>query len=137
MKYFLDTGFLIALANKDDKYHKFAADRFSEITDTDDFIFITSDHVVSEFLTFIERNVTFQEAITWGVEFFERKLFEIIVSTESNLVAAWNIYKNQENDKKILTFVDCIILETALVTRTDELLSYDGKLMNLFNSRNS
>ena len=82
MKYFLDTGFLIALANKDDKYHNLTADRFSAITDTDDFIFVTSDHVVSEFLSFIERKVTYVEAINWGVEFFEGKLFEIIVSNE-------------------------------------------------------
>ena len=137
MKYFLDTGFLIALANKDDKFHQLAADRYSEITDTDDFIFTTSDHVVSEFLTFIERNVTYEEAVTWGIEFFEGKLFEVIVSTEPNLVAAWNTYRNQENERKILTFVDCIILETALDTKVDELLSYDGKLKNLFKNRSN
>lgn len=132
MKYLIDTGFLVALANTDDKFHKITIDKFNGILENDNFRLLLPEHVVTEFLSFIMYKVSKEEALSWGEEIFEHHRFEIIYSDENILHSAWIIYRDDLKKRKPLSFVDCIILASCQQVKPDELLSYDNRLNSIF-----
>lgn len=128
----IDTGFLVALANADAKFHKVAVDKLNEILENDNFQLLLPEHVVTEFLSFIMYKASKEEALTWGEEIFEHKRFDIIYSDERILRSGWIIYREDLNERKPLSFVDCIILASCQQIKPDELLSYDNRLNSMF-----
>ncbi|MFH1588141.1 MAG: PIN domain-containing protein [Candidatus Diapherotrites archaeon] len=120
MSIFLDSGYLIALNDKRDKFHSKAFELGKKI-DSEQFdeIFI-SEYVFDETTTFIAKKESPEKAILWGEKILDSKI-ELIYSNQEIFEKAWDLFKKRKN----LSFTDCAIIESMKANGIKNLATFD------------
>ena len=129
-EYFIDTSFIVSLANKDDKYHNDGQTIFLELAGNDKIRFLISDYVIDEFLTLIARKVSITKSIEWGNYLFQEKWFDLIYTPSTIVSDAWEIYKKEKNVRNPLSFTDATIVAFCKLRKVDEILTFDVRMKN-------
>lgn len=133
MGVFLDTGFLLALKNKDDKnfdgaqswMKKFLKNEFGQIY-TSTFVF---DELVTLALVKIKRP-DFAKNI--GEYILKSSKINLIYFTDEDFEKSWELF--QKFIEKRLSFTDCTILVQCERLRCNFLATFDGHFKGLINS---
>lgn len=106
MKIFLDTSALIAYYNIDDLYHAEASEVFKKIEKGEISLtrFFTTDYILDEAVTFIERNLNRHElAVRVGEGLLASPFTTLLRIDEEFFEEAWNYFK----DNRGYSFTDC------------------------------
>lgn len=127
---FIDTSFLLSLANKDDKYHKEGMDLFNQFKKNTNQRYLISDYVIDEFLTLISRMVNMELAIIWGEYLFQEKWFDIYYSSSIIVQDAWSIFKKEIGERSPLSFTDSTILSICSLRKINDIITFDNRLKN-------
>ena len=117
---FVDTGAWFAAINPTDPNHTSIADWM----DASDAPLLTTDYVVDETLTLLRARGENKRALIIGEQFFTSDLATIYRLTETDLFAAWEIFRDY-NDKE-WSFTDCtskVVMEKFGVTKA---LAFDN-----------
>ncbi len=130
MKYFIDTSFLVGLANTRDKFHDAANDILDQISATKSAELIISDYVIDEFINFMLRVSRLDEAIQWGELLFSEEFISIYYSNQDLILSAWKLIQSEMGERKPLTFTDCVVFLSAQKLACDEILTFDDRLKN-------
>ena len=110
---FVDTGAFFAYAVPDDEHHQVASKWFRENRQP----LITSDYVVDETLTLIRARTPGIRAIQLGGLLFSSSLAAIHYLTESDIEAAWQVFRTFTD--KEWSFTDCtskVLIEQLGIT---------------------
>ena len=120
MSVFLDSGYIIALANKKDNYHGNAA-RLSELIQSKEFgeIFI-SDYVFDETMTYLFAKQNHSKAVEIGKRLLNSEIRLISVS-ESIFEQAWQLFQERKN----LSFTDCTNIKIMAENSIKNLATFD------------
>ncbi len=127
---FMDTSFLLSLANKDDKYHKEGMELFKQFKKDTNQRYIISDYVIDEFLTLISRVVDMKLACKWGDYLFQEKWFDVIYSSPRTVQDAWSVFKKEMGERSPLSFTDCTIVAFCLLRKINVIITFDDRLRN-------
>ncbi|MCY3414532.1 MAG: type II toxin-antitoxin system VapC family toxin [Candidatus Heimdallarchaeota archaeon] len=130
MRYFIDTSFMVGLANPKDKYHKEANDIFEKISENSNSEVFISDYVIDEFLNIVLKGRTIQDVIDWGSILFSEELANIVYSNQAIIKSAWELLQDEKSERKPLNFTDCVVLIKNKLLRCDEILTFDDRLKN-------
>lgn len=130
MKYFIDTSFLIALASKDDKYHKDAVKLFSSFKNNESIVLITSDYVIDEFLLLIMKIQNMKKAIQWSKTFMDEIFCSIYYCNDYIFKSAMNIFQSELDERKPLTLTDAVVFISSNNLSCEEILTFDKRLKN-------
>jgi predicted nucleic acid-binding protein len=104
VKLFVDSSGWIGLFAKADKYHLPAVAAFNKIEGSKT-LFITSDYVIDESLTYIKKTYGRHNALRFGQWVLATDLVEIHHVDEEMWQLAWQMF--QEYDDKKWAFTDC------------------------------
>ena len=125
----LDSSALIAQINVKDLWHK-KANTISEYIQQTDRKVILPAEVLAETLNRIGNNVGRQEAVLAGNALLERNESGDILITQSNteiLRATLNLLNTvQEPPEKRASFVDCLVMASAIFYDTREIFGFDA-----------
>ena len=125
----LDSSALIAQINVKDLWHK-KANTISEYIEQTDRKVILPAEVLAETLNRIGNNVGRQEAVLAGNALLERNESGDILITQSNteiLRATLNLLNTvQEPPEKRASFVDCLVMASAIFYDTREIFGFDA-----------
>jgi predicted nucleic acid-binding protein len=127
---FIDTSFLLSLANKDDKYHKEGKHLFKQLKKNTNQRYIISDYVIDEFLTLISRMVNMKLANIWGEYLFQEKWFDICYTSSRIVHDAWSVFKKEIDERSPLSFTDCIIVAFCSSRKINNIITFDDRLKN-------
>ena len=127
---FIDTSFLLALANRDDKYHKKGMELFNHFKKNTNHRYLISDYVIDEFLTLVSRMVYMKLANTWGDYLFQEGWFDIHYTSSSMVKDAWKIFKKEVDERHPLSFTDCTIVAQCSIRRITDIITFDDRLKN-------
>lgn len=130
MHYFIDTSFFVAIANPRDKYSKQAKKQLTKIAKTDSNILTTSDYVIDEFLHILMRIEGMGEAIRWSKEIIDNEFCNILYCNKSIFTEALFIFRKEKNERKPMTFTDCVVYSSKERLLCDEILTFDDRLKN-------
>ena len=116
----VDSSFLLAMVDRDDKYHPEAIDflrRLGKAT-----LLVTS-HIFDEAMTLIKVRLGSEVAVRTGRQLRLSTLFRLIHITEGDDEAAWEIF-SQYTDKD-WSYTDCSCLAVMRKLGITEVLSFD------------
>ncbi|OLS27460.1 MAG: hypothetical protein HeimC2_11230 [Candidatus Heimdallarchaeota archaeon LC_2] len=71
-----------------------------------------------------------EEAISWGITFFEQNFAKIIFTNEKILASAWEIFQKDTGERKPMNLTDCVVVECKSLLKCDEILTFDERLKN-------
>jgi uncharacterized protein len=129
-EFFIDTSFILSLANKDDKYHSEGLSIYRKFIGEDKIRFLISDYVIDEFLTLIAKTIHISKSIEWGEYLFKEKWFNLVYTSNTIFLEAWNIYQKEKGERQPLSFTDATILSHCKSRKIDVILSFDNRLKN-------
>lgn len=135
MAIFLDTGYYIAFYNTKDKYHTRAMEIFLVLKSNKYGKIFTSLDVLDELFTFFQRNndqhIANKIIKSW---FDEDQQFGIILFSSGNsLSIATKIFSEQSQERKALSFTDCLIIANCKEIGISNLISFESGFHNLIN----
>ena len=128
MSVFLDTGFILALANDTDQYHKTAL-KLSELMENNEFGSVfTSDYVFDETVTLAMVRKNHLKAVEIGDFLLDSKI-EILAISQTNFDNAWKLFKERKN----LSFTDCTIIKIMDENNIKNLATFDKEFKQFKN----
>ncbi len=130
MAVFLDTGFLLAFKNEDDKNHQNAQELMKEFLTNKYGLIYTSTFVFDEIVTLALvriRNIEF--ALDMGNYLLSSPRITILSLSKQDFQETWNIFKKYA--KKGLSFTDCSILVQCRRTDCQYVATYDSHFKGL------
>ena len=130
LKYFIDTSFLVGIANEKDKYHIEANDWLLELNSQANTQFFISDYVIDEFLNVLIKETSIKDAIEWGKLIYSQELATIIYCTQKINQLAWDLVKLEINERKPMNLTDCVVYVKKTLMKCDEILTFDNRLKN-------
>ncbi|MCY3411536.1 MAG: type II toxin-antitoxin system VapC family toxin [Candidatus Heimdallarchaeota archaeon] len=112
MAIFLDTGFYIAFYNEEDKFHERAMEIYQLLRQNTYGKAYTSLDVLDELFTFLQRKNMKYLADSIIEDWFEKhkQIGKVIFASTEVLNQASSIFKSQSNERKGLSFTDCLII---------------------------
>ena len=124
---FVDTGFLIAIINKDDKYHPEAIRTYQKIKELARkrlVELIYTDYIFDEVMAFlVSRSVTHSTIVEYGNNLRKSQLFQFIFISETMYDESWKMFKKYQDKQWSFTDVTSFyVMETFGITYY---LSYD------------
>jgi predicted nucleic acid-binding protein len=128
-EYFIDTSYLVALANTDDRYHQQSMESFSQFVGDENARFWISDYIVDEFLTLVARRLGMKESIEWGEHLFQERWFNLVFLSSSVIKEAWEIYQHEKEEHHPLSFTNCTIIAHCKLMKIEEILTFDDRLV--------
>ena len=128
MKYFIDTSFMVGLANSRDKYHEKANKLLKNISYEENSELYLSDYVIDEFLSIILKGRSIKDALEWGKFIFSEEIANIIYGNKQIISSAWVLFQQEKDERKPLNFTDCIVYIKSKLLKCDEILTFDTKL---------
>ncbi|MHA2100203.1 MAG: type II toxin-antitoxin system VapC family toxin [Candidatus Kariarchaeaceae archaeon] len=135
MAIFLDTGYYIAFYNLKDKYHQKAMEIFQDLKSNNYGKIFTSLDVLDELFTFFQRNnnqhIANKIINSWFKE--DQQFGTILFSTENTLSIATEIFTEQSQERKSLSFTDCLIIANCKELGISNLISFESGFHNLIN----
>lgn len=121
-RYFLDTGFLIALESSDDQHHRSAQEFWHSLLETGP-VLITTSYIFDEVTTFFNSRAHHSKAVEIGQNLLESQAIEFIHISQSLFESGWEIFK-QHNDKRY-SLTDCISFAVMKKEGLQNVLSFD------------
>ncbi|MBI2145052.1 type II toxin-antitoxin system VapC family toxin [Candidatus Woesearchaeota archaeon] len=123
MSVFLDTSFLVALANVDDENHRSAQSVKAKIANKELGQPYISDYVFDEFVTFLKARHTRPEKIEeFGDSLLEDESIKMLNVNSAVFSQSWKLFKKSEG----LSFTDCTIIVLAGESGIKSIASYDS-----------
>ena len=104
MRLFADSGGWIALFDGDDRYHAAARDGLTALTGQTIHV-LTSDYVLDETLTFLQRHAGHEAAVACGRWLLAAEWVEVLHVDAGVWQAAWELFANRQD--KYWSFTDC------------------------------
>ena len=133
MAVFLDTGYLIALKNKDDKNFQIAQSWMRRFLKNEFGQIFTSTLIFSELVTLaLVRLKRPDFAINVGNYLLKSKKIKIVSFTEDDFKSSWKTF--QKYKEKRLSFTDCSILVQCERLNCNFLASFDKHFKGLIPS---
>ncbi len=130
MRYFLDTSFFVALANKADKYHDEAVSQLTNFKQDHFLQLLTSDYVLDEFFLIMTKVAGIQTAIEWSYVLLENGFCNVLYCNESIFSDALKIFRSELGERKPLTLTDAIVYVSSRQTACKGILTFDDRLKN-------
>lgn len=120
MSVFLDTGYFVALINKQDIYRKEALTISELIKDGKYGIIFTSNYIFDELITHIMVRQNHSKAVKVGQSIIESdiKILEVLQTTFDD---SWSLFKQRKN----LSFTDCTIVKAMEQNNIKNLATFD------------
>jgi len=103
-KYFVDTGAWIALHNPKDKYHLAAKSFFNELKGKF-VLFITSDYIIDESITYLRMHVSYAASVTFKNSIDDSRVVKLELITDFIRDQAWDIFLKYTD--QVFSFTDC------------------------------
>lgn len=116
---FIDTGFVVALKNTKDSYHKQALELAVRYQNS---FFVTTDAVLLEIGNGLSRNYK-QEAIQLIKEFISLETVEVVELTPELFIEAFRVYKIYRD--KQWGLVDCLSFVVMWERNINKVLTFD------------
>lgn len=101
-RFFLDTGFLIALESSDDQHHKAAQDFWHPFLETGT-VFVTTSYVFDEVTTYFNSRAHHSKAVEVGQNLLESQAIEFIHISQNLFMSGWEIFKKHNEKRYSLT----------------------------------
>lgn len=130
LHYFVDTSFLVALANKRDKYHIEATKMLDKFSNEKNAFLTTSDYVIDEFLHIQMKVTNIEKAILWSYKLVDESFCDILYCNPEIFQMALELFRTEKKERKPMTFTDCIIYVSHTILQCDEILTFDNRLKN-------
>ena len=111
---FLDSSFLIAFVNDDDKHHQKTRNKMTEIEDP-----VISDQVFSETLDYLFAKEEHRKAVEFG-KYMRKSKINILNTSEPVINDAFKLFKNNE-----ISFTDCSIVSSMKILGIEKLATFD------------
>jgi predicted nucleic acid-binding protein len=109
MAVFLDTGFILAIKNRDDEHHQASIDWMKRFLKNEFGTIYTSNFVFDEVVTLaLVRLKRADLAISIGKYILTSPRIHLVDVTRDQFQPAWQLF--QKHEKKRLSFTDCSIL---------------------------
>jgi uncharacterized protein len=121
-RFFLDTGFLIALESSDDQHHKAAQGFWYPFLETGPML-VTTSYVFDEVTTYFNSRAHHSKAVEVGQNLLESQSIECIHISQDLFESGWEILKNH-NDKRY-SLTDCISFAVMKKEGLQNALSFD------------
>ncbi len=124
---FVDTGFWIALKNKDDKYHPKANLLWGKILQGEITGLVTTDYILDESITHASRNKnwgTWEKGVAVGEAILESTEVVLEYVRESDVSKAWELFRKYQ-DKK-LSFTDCVSMAVMGRLGATQIMTFDS-----------
>lgn len=121
-KIFVDSSYVIALANKTDTQHEKARAIAKGLAKKNPFL-VLSNYVFSEITTVLSQRAGRAIARAVGEELLRHPRAEIIIADEDLDYQAWTIFKQIQS--KDVSFVDASIIATMQSAGISDLLTFD------------
>ncbi len=131
----MDTGYYIAFYNKNDKFHSKAMNIFQDLKSNKYGHIYTSLDVLDELFTFLQRkdlqNLANKIIDDW---FIKNKNFgKILYSSPEVLNQAINVFVTQKDERKGLSFTDCLIIGNCKFSGITNLVTFEKGFHNFLN----
>jgi predicted nucleic acid-binding protein len=116
----VDSSFLLAMVDRDDKHHPEAIDFLRGLEEV---TLLVTSHIFDEAMTLIKARLSSEVAIHTGRQLRLSTLFRLTHITEKDDEAAWEIF-SQYTDKD-WSYTDCSCLAVMRKLAITEVLSFD------------
>ena len=116
----VDSGFLLAMVDRDDKHHPEVIDFLKELGRA---TLLVTSHIFDEAMTLIKARLGSEIAVRTGQQLRLSTLFRLVYVTERDDEAAWEIF-SQYTDKD-WSYTDCSCLAVMRKLDITEVLSFD------------
>lgn len=103
-KIFVDTGAFLALANRKDQHHLEAQRRFQELR-AGKFLLVTSNFILDESYTRLQRKAGMGVAIAFGESLQQSRQIKILSIDRALEEKAWQIFKKYQ--EHAFSYTDC------------------------------
>ena len=126
---FVDTSAWFAMTVPSDQDHAAVTHCFSQSAEP----LFTTDYVMDETLTLLRARGYDQRALALGAEFFSGSLAELYYLSETDVQAAWEVFRRYD-DKK-WSFTDCaskVVMEQLQITRAISLDHHFHQFGNIY-----
>ena len=111
---FLDSSFLIAFVNDDDKHHQKAREEMKELQQP-----VISDQVFSETLDYLFAKEKHRKAVEFG-KYMRKSQINILNTSEPIAEDAFELFKSNK-----ISFTDCSILSSMKILGIEKLATFD------------
>jgi predicted nucleic acid-binding protein len=122
-RFFLDTGYVIALEAADDQYHSLAWRHWQELIEQSP-AFVTTTYVFDEVVTFFNSRGLHAKAVDVGYRLLESPRVRLIQVDQPLFQEGWK-YLQRRPDKRF-SLTDCISFVVMQQEELNEALSFDG-----------
>ncbi len=123
MRIFVDTGAWIALADKNDQYHKPAKKLYNLIRKENIAILIT-DYIFDETVTWLHYKIGHKIACEWGNKILDSRMIEMDKVRDEQVKLAWDFFQKYYDQK--FSFTDCISFLVMNSSGLDTVFGYDS-----------
>jgi predicted nucleic acid-binding protein len=129
----LDTGFFVALGNKDDANYSRANELLDDLLGGKWGTRITSDYVLDEAITVTWVRTKRKELVSQVYEYiFGKEAICLLQPFPKELISeAWDIFQKYSEPKRLLSFTDCTLLAYAKNRDITFLISFDSQFDGL------
>lgn len=121
-KYFLDTGYLLALELANDKYHQIAQNHWQHIRDPLPSM-VTTSYVLDEVVTFFNSRGFHEKAVSLGNMLLYSPAIRLIHVDETLFFKGWDFFRKHRDKNYSLT--DCISFVTMKNNKISHALCFD------------
>lgn len=128
MTILIDTGVFYAFFNKDADRHKQAFELFTSISDGKFGKPILLDYVFDELITLFQHKVDNTSASEIGgdiLQLVEQDFFTFMQVSVDIFRNSWDLFKDQGENNRPLSFTDCCLIATTKVFNIAYLASFD------------
>ena len=120
MGVFIDSGYIIALANKTDIYHKKAIEVSELIKDGELGSIYTSNYIFDEVVTHIMARQSHETAVKAGNALLNSEIGMLEV-TQSQFIESWQLFKKKQN----MSFTDCTTVKLMEENNIKNIVTFD------------
>lgn len=111
---FIDSSFLIAFVNDDDKHHQKARKKMRKLEEP-----VISDQVFTETLDYLFAREEHRKAIEFG-KYMRKSQINILNTSEPVIDDAFELFKSNE-----ISFTDCSIVSSMKILGIEKLATFD------------
>lgn len=123
MKFFVDTGAWIALADRNDQHHDSAQDLYNAIQKRNIPLVIT-DYIFDETVTWLHYKIGHDIACGWGNKMLNSHMVGIVKISDGHINPAWDIFQKYYDQK--FSFTDCVSFAVMKSLGIDTAFAYDS-----------